>query len=53
LKYALGLQDTYGKDVTDQYDDRCVGCPIEVFMCSVVRRAGYTGGFQWLSQFLT
>ncbi|KAL7539880.1 hypothetical protein ACHAXR_009676 [Thalassiosira sp. AJA248-18] len=53
LKYALGLQDTYGKDVGHEFDDRCVACPIEVFMCSVVRRMGYKDAFQWLSQFLT
>lgn len=55
LKYALGLQDTYGKDpnanrYNDGYDD---ACPIEVFMCSVIRRMGYKDAFEWLSQFLT
>lgn len=53
LKYALGLQDTYGKDVMEKYDERCIACPIEVFMCSVVRRMGYKDAFQWLSRFLT
>lgn len=53
LKYALGLQDTFGKDaVVPQHDERYVGCPIEVFMCSVVRRMGYKDAFQWLSHFL-
>lgn len=53
LKYALGLMDTYGKDVKGQYDDCQVGYPIEVFMCSVIRRCGYKEAFQWLSQFLS
>ena len=50
LKFALGLQDTYGKDSI--VDERCNACPVEVFMCSVVRRMGYKDAFQWLSQFL-
>ena len=53
LKYALGLQDTFGKDVDHTFDDRMIACPIEVFMCSVVRRMGYKDAFHWLSQFLT
>eukprot|EP00956_Cyclotella_meneghiniana_P009967 scaffold13761_cov74-Cyclotella_meneghiniana.AAC.11 len=54
LKYALGLVDTYGKDMASQYyENDCGACPIEVFMCSVVRRMGYKDAFQWLSNFLT
>jgi GTP-binding protein SAR1 len=54
LKYALGLVDTYGKDVASQYyENDCGACPIEVFMCSVVRRMGYKDAFQWLSNFLS
>jgi len=52
LKYALGLNDTYGKDTTHYDEDQCQ-VPIEVFMCSVVRKMGYADAFQWLSQFLS
>jgi len=51
LKYALGLLDTYGKDTKP---DKNSGVrPIEIYMCSVVRRMGYKDGFQWLAQFLS
>ena len=51
LKYALGLMDTYGKD---KGPDAASGVrPIELYMCSVIRRMGYADGFKWLSQFLS
>ncbi len=49
LRHALGLTQTYGKGVCD----KVMGVrPLEVYMCSVVRRQGYKEGFNWLSQFI-
>jgi GTP-binding protein SAR1 len=49
LKMSLGLQSTSGKKAGP---GQAGAQPIEVFMCSVVKRAGYADGFRWLSQFL-
>ena len=51
LREFLGLQfhNTYGKDPKQKNPG---ARPIEVFMCSVMKRAGYADGFQWLSAFL-
>ena len=51
LKYALGLVDTYGKDKGP--DSNSTVRPIELYMCSVLRKMGYADGFKWLSQFLS
>ncbi len=50
LRSAFGLQShlTYGRQGKRDPNVR----PIEVFMCSVVRRMGFREAFQWLSQFL-
>lgn len=50
LREVLGLQyhQTFGKDPTAKTGNR----PIEVFMCSVMKRVGYADGFQWLSAFI-
>mmetsp|Transcript_29369 Transcript_29369/g.38642 ORF Transcript_29369/g.38642 Transcript_29369/m.38642 type:complete len:193 (-) Transcript_29369:316-894(-) len=51
LRYALGLYETYGKESKSADKDSGVR-PIELYMCSVVRRMGYADGFKWLAQFL-
>ncbi|KAL7069328.1 putative small GTP-binding protein sar1 [Cryptosporidium serpentis] len=51
LRQSLGLYEhlTYGREKRGDNGIR----PIEVFMCSVVRRMGYSEAFRWLSQFLS
>jgi len=50
IRSVLGLHQTSGKAVGGPItkDVR----PIEVFMCSVVKRMGYKDGFNWLAQFI-
>ena len=51
LRETLGLRfhETYGKDAANQNKE---ARPIELFMCTCVKRFGYQDGFQWLSQFI-
>lgn len=49
LRSSLGLYETYGKDTKHEGSNVR---PIELFMCSVVRKMGYAEGFRWLSKFL-
>ncbi|EAK90620.1 SAR1-like small GTpase, partial [Cryptosporidium parvum Iowa II] len=52
LRHSLGLFEhlTYGRG--EKRGDNGIR-PVEVFMCSVVRRMGYSEAFRWLSQFLS
>lgn len=47
---GLPFHQTKGKDANNYYPGAISN--IEVFMCSVKARAGYSNGFQWLSAFL-
>eukprot|EP01066_Platyproteum_vivax_P005810 Platyproteum_vivax@DN1749_c0_g1_i1.p1 len=51
LRNHLGLYSnmTYGRDKKGESGVR----PIELFMCSVVKRMGYADAFRWLAQFLS
>ena len=49
LRSCLGLRETTGHDVTSLPKDLR---PIEVFMCSILRKTGYADGLKWLTHFL-
>ncbi|KAI1715552.1 ADP-ribosylation factor family domain-containing protein [Ditylenchus destructor] len=51
LKHYMGITNLCsGKGQVSRTD--LANRPMEVFMCSVLRRQGYGAGFQWLSQYL-
>ena len=51
LRYCMGLTNfTTGKGRVDLADSNVR--PLEVFMCSIVRKMGYGEGFKWLSQYI-
>ncbi|XP_063969656.1 GTP-binding protein SAR1b-like [Lytechinus pictus] len=51
LRYQMGLTgQTTGKGKVPQKD--LPGRPLELFMCSVLKKQGYGEGFVWLSQYL-
>ena len=51
LRYQLGLSNfTTGKGKVSLADTNVR--PLEVFMCSIVRKMGYGDGFKWLSQYI-
>ncbi|XP_020273593.1 GTP-binding protein SAR1A-like isoform X1 [Asparagus officinalis] len=51
LRFHLGLSNfTTGKGKVNLVDSNVR--PLEVFMCSIVRKMGYGDGFKWLSQYI-
>jgi GTP-binding protein SAR1 len=51
LRYYLGLSNfTTGKGNVNL--DNSNVRPLEIFMCSVVRKMGYGEGFKWMSQYI-
>eukprot|EP00914_Ancora_sagittata_P019588 GHVO01039071.1.p1 GENE.GHVO01039071.1~~GHVO01039071.1.p1 ORF type:complete len:155 (+),score=20.39 GHVO01039071.1:47-511(+) len=50
LRQALGLHShvTFGHERKPEAGVR----PVEIFMCSVLKRMGYSEAFKWLAQFL-
>jgi len=49
IRQFFGIQTTgKGKVPVDQLQSR----PVEVFMCSVLRKQGYGEGFQWLANYI-
>jgi len=48
IRNIFGLQHTYGKDIRTPRTDIQ---PVELFMCSVIRRT-FKEGFYWLAQFM-
>ncbi|RVW39916.1 GTP-binding protein SAR1A [Vitis vinifera] len=51
LRYHLGLTNfTTGKGKVNLVDSNVR--PLEVFMCSIVRKMGYGEGFKWVSQYI-
>jgi GTP-binding protein SAR1 len=51
LRYHMGLTNfTTGKGKVTLSDSNIR--PMEVFMCSIVRKMGYGEGFKWLSQYI-
>jgi GTP-binding protein SAR1 len=50
IRREFSLYQTTGKDMNGVKNAGVR--PIELYMCSIVRKMGYTEGFQWLAQFM-
>ena len=51
LRHLMGLHQTTGKTTFNVGKDTGVR-PIELFMCSILKKHGYGEGFQWLMHFV-
>ncbi len=51
MRMNLGLPETTGKDLRSLPKESVVR-PIELFMCSILKKTGYGDGIAWLSHFL-
>lgn len=49
LRRQLGITATTGKETKSVPKDVR---PVELFMCSILRKTGYKEGFDWLTNFL-
>jgi GTP-binding protein SAR1 len=49
LREVLGIEQKGAAGWRQGRDTR----PIEVFMCSVAKKIGYSEGFRWLSSYIT
>jgi len=52
--HKTGLYETWGKEVGAGGGEKTRSGvrPVEIYMCSVAKKMGYSDGFKWLSQFL-
>ncbi|XP_064601537.1 GTP-binding protein SAR1b-like isoform X1 [Liolophura sinensis] len=51
IRYTFGLQgQTTGKGTVSRSE--LPGRPMELFMCSVLKRQGYGEGFRWMAQYI-
>jgi len=48
LEFGLATKTTWGVEKIKEIDGR----PINLFMCSVAKKAGYAEGFRWVGEFL-
>jgi GTP-binding protein SAR1 len=46
---GLHTHSTFGRDHKNSNPG---ARPVEVFMCSVIKKVGYVDGFSWLSEFI-